>query len=85
MDRPPEARGSEAVAQSMGDIAQVTQQTAVSTKQAASSINQLASLADGLRGSVSTFRLPSSNGHSNGQARDFEDTQKIGAEPEAES
>ncbi|HEX9923750.1 MAG TPA: nitrate- and nitrite sensing domain-containing protein [Anaerolineae bacterium] len=80
-----QARGSEAVAQSMGDIAQVTQQTAVSTKQAATSINQLASLADGLRGSVSTFVLPNSNGHSNGQQRDLEATQKIAAEPETES
>jgi twitching motility protein PilJ len=79
-----QARGSEAVAQSMGDIAQVTQQTAVSTRQAAASINQLASLADGLRGSVSTFILPNTNGHSNGQDRDLGVTQKIAAEPEAE-
>jgi|GEM_PF-822935 len=59
-----QARGSEAVAQSMGDIANVTQQTAAGTKEAAVSINTLAVLADTLRGSVSAFKLP--NG-TNGQ------------------
>ena len=59
-----QARGSEAVAQSMGDIANVTQQTAAGTKEAAVSINNLAVLADTLRGSVSTFKLPNgANGH----------------------
>jgi hypothetical protein len=46
----------------MIEIAQVTQQTASGTKQAAELINNLAALADGLRDSVSTFKLPSING-----------------------
>ncbi len=58
-----QAQGSEAVAQSMNDIAEVTQQTAVGTKEAALSINNLTVLADDLRGSVSAFKLPSTNGH----------------------
>ncbi len=59
-----QARGSENIARSMNDIAEVTQQTAAGTKQAAVSISNLANLAEGLRGSVSAFRLPSGNGHS---------------------
>jgi methyl-accepting chemotaxis protein len=42
----------------MGEIAEVTQQTAAGTKQAATSISDLAVLADDLRNSVSMFRLP---------------------------
>ncbi len=57
-----QARGSEAVASSMSDIAEVTQETAAGTKQASVSISNLAILADNLRGSVSTFRLPETNG-----------------------
>ncbi len=57
-----QARGSEAVASSMSDIAEVTQETAAGTKQASVSISDLAVLADNLRGSVSTFKLPSTNG-----------------------
>jgi methyl-accepting chemotaxis protein len=53
-----QARGSEEVAKSMGQISHITQQTAAGTKQAAVSVNDLASLADDLRHSVSTFRLP---------------------------
>lgn len=53
-----QARGSEALAKSMGDISQITQQTAAGTKQAAVSISSLASLADRLRGSLDRFRLP---------------------------
>jgi len=59
-----QARGSETIARSMNEIAEVTQQTAAGTKQAAVSINNLSMLADDLRGSVSTFKLPSSNGDS---------------------
>jgi methyl-accepting chemotaxis protein len=43
----------------MSDIADVTQQTAAGTKQATASIGNLAELADRLRSSVSTFKLPS--------------------------
>jgi methyl-accepting chemotaxis protein len=53
-----QARGSENLSKAMGDIAAVTQQTAAGTKQAAVSISHLATLADELRGSVSTFKLP---------------------------
>ena len=61
-----QARGSEALAKSMGEISQITQQTAAGTKQAAVSVNGLASLADELRSSVSTFRLPGRSAHANG-------------------
>ena len=57
-----QARGSETIAHSMNDIAGVTQQTAAGTKQAAVAISNLATLADELRSSVSTFKL-SQNGH----------------------
>lgn len=59
-----QARGSETIALAMNDIADVTQQTAAGTKQAAVSISSLAMLADNLRNSVSTFKLPMyENGH----------------------
>lgn len=54
-----QARGSESVAKAMGDISEITQQTAAGTKQAAVSIRNLSELADNLRVSVSTFKLPS--------------------------
>lgn len=63
-----QARASEGIAKSMTDISSVTQQTASGTRQASDAVNQLASLADELRGSVSTFRLPGSNGHGDGAA-----------------
>ncbi len=53
-----QARGSEALAKNMGDISQITQQTASGTKQTAESVNSLARLADELRNSVSAFKLP---------------------------
>lgn len=53
-----QARGSESVAHSMGEISEVTQQTASGAKQAAVSIRNLVELADNLRDSVRTFRLP---------------------------
>ena len=53
-----QARGSESLSQAMGEISDVTQQTAAGTKQAAVSINNLANLADNLRESMSTFKLP---------------------------
>ena len=58
-----QARGSDTVAASMNQIAEVTQGTAAGTRQASVSISNLAVLADDLRGSVSTFKLPSTNGH----------------------
>jgi methyl-accepting chemotaxis protein len=56
-----QATSAEAVAQSMGRISQVTTRTSDGTKQAAAAIGRLAELADGLRGSVSRFRLTSIN------------------------
>ena len=53
-----QARGAEAVSSSMQEISQVTQQTATGTSQAAVSVSHLANLADDLRSSVSTFKLP---------------------------
>jgi twitching motility protein PilJ len=53
-----QARGSEALSRSMGDINSITQQTAAGTKQTAESVDSLARLADELRESVARFRLP---------------------------
>lgn len=58
-----QARGSEAIARSMSEISDVTQQTAEGTRQAAESVSELARLADELRTSVSTFRLPGADFH----------------------
>ena len=57
-----QARGSESLARSMGEIAEVTRYTAEGTKEAANSINQLAGLADQLRNSVRKFVLPGTDG-----------------------
>jgi twitching motility protein PilJ len=54
-----QARGSENLSNAMSEISDVTQQTADGTKQAALAISNLATLADELRDSVSTFKLPS--------------------------
>jgi twitching motility protein PilJ len=60
-----QARSSESLSKAMSEIAAVTQRTAAGTKQATGSINHLATLADELRHSVSTFKLPvTTNGHS---------------------
>lgn len=61
-----QARGSEALSKSMSEISEVTQQTAAGTRQAAVSVSNLAKLADDLRASVSTFKLPSGHGASAG-------------------
>jgi twitching motility protein PilJ len=53
-----QARGSDSLSKAMSEISEVTQQTATGTRQAAGSISSLATLADELRGSVSTFKLP---------------------------
>ena len=53
-----QTRGSDSVARAMGEISDVTQQTASGAKQAAVSIRRLAELADDLRGSLSRFKLP---------------------------
>jgi twitching motility protein PilJ len=59
-----QARSSESLSKAMSEIAAVTQRTAAGTKQATGSINHLAGLADELRHSVSTFKLPvTPNGH----------------------
>jgi methyl-accepting chemotaxis protein len=65
-----QARASEGIAKSMGEISEVTQQTASGTKQAAVAVTNLASMADELRASVSRFKLPSANGHGNGDGGD---------------
>ena len=53
-----QTRGSDSVARAMGEISDVTQQTAAGAKQAAVSIRRLAELADDLRGSLGRFKLP---------------------------
>ncbi|HEV2580844.1 MAG TPA: methyl-accepting chemotaxis protein, partial [Ktedonobacteraceae bacterium] len=53
-----QAQVSENVAIAMGQISEITQQTNVGTQEASMSVSYLAELADQLRASVSTFRLP---------------------------
>jgi methyl-accepting chemotaxis protein len=71
-----QARSSEALVKSMGEISQITQETTKGTRQTAESVTGLAALADDLRSSLSTFRLPNAkdsrwdygNGHGNGNS-----------------
>src|SRR6266566_1723514 len=53
-----QAQVSENVAVAMGEISEITRQTNAGTQEAAMSVSYLAELADQLRASVSTFRLP---------------------------
>jgi twitching motility protein PilJ len=53
-----QAQGSDSVARAMGGISVTTQHTAAGAKQVAQSIRDLAHLADELRASVSSFKLP---------------------------
>jgi methyl-accepting chemotaxis protein len=53
-----QAQVSENVAVAMGQISEITRQSNVGTQEAAMSVSYLAELADQLRASVSTFRLP---------------------------
>ena len=62
-----QATSSEELARSMGDISQITVETANGTKLAATNVNSLAKLADELRSSVSAFRLP---GHTSSTGQD---------------
>ena len=57
-----QARGSETIAQSMSNIADVTQQTVSGTQQASISIGNMAQLAESLRDSVESFKVDP-NGH----------------------
>lgn len=49
---------AEAVAYAMNQIADITRQTTIATQDAANNMSYLAELAEQLRGSVATFRLP---------------------------
>ncbi len=53
-----QAQVSENVAVAMGEISEITRQTNIGTQEASMSVSYLAELADQLRASVSTFRLP---------------------------
>ena len=53
-----QAQVSENVAVAMGQISEITRQTNTGTQEAAMSVSYLAELADQLRASVATFRLP---------------------------
>jgi twitching motility protein PilJ len=63
-----QARGSDALAKSMGEISAITKQTADGTRLTAVSVNALAGLADELRESVSAFHLPGRDPLSDGAA-----------------
>lgn len=56
-----QAQVSENVAVAMGQISEITRQTNTGTQEAAMSVSYLAELADQLRASVATFRLPERN------------------------
>ena len=69
-----QARGSDALSKSMSGISEITQQTAAGIKQSAIAVNNLAELADELRSSVASFKLPAGTGaeikqKNNGSAR----------------
>src|SRR5260370_18273708 len=53
-----EAQVSENVAIAMGQISEITRQSNTGSQEAAMSVSYLSELADQLRASVSTFRLP---------------------------
>ena len=53
-----QANGAASLSRSMSEISQITQHTAAGTKQAAVSVTQLASLANELRTSVESFKVP---------------------------
>src|SRR5713101_2578172 len=56
-----QAQVSENVAVAMGQISEITRQSNTGTQEAAMSVSYLAELADQLRASVATFRLPEHN------------------------
>ncbi|MDQ3548254.1 MAG: methyl-accepting chemotaxis protein [Chloroflexota bacterium] len=56
-----QAQASVEITQAMSNISEITQTTSTGTLQAAESVNQLASLAERLRQSVSTFKLNRDN------------------------
>ena len=53
-----QANGASSLSRSMSEISQMTQHTAVGTRQTAVSVTQLASLANELRTSVESFKVP---------------------------
>lgn len=61
-----QAHASVGIARSMQEISEITQTTSTGTMQAAESVNNLASLAERLRQSVSTFKLSRDAGRSEG-------------------
>jgi len=61
-----QARGSEDLSKSMADIAHITHQTASGAKHSAATVKSLATLADELRSSVASFKVPHTNGNGNG-------------------
>ncbi len=69
---------SEAVAIAMGQISDITRQTNSGTQEAAASVTYLADLAEQLRASVSTFRLPD---HSNEVFASFPGTTSVSELP----
>ena len=64
-----QALSSEELSRSMGNISQITVETANGTKATAQSVGSLAKLADELRSSVSAFRLPNQQGANQDSAR----------------
>ena len=53
-----QARGSEGLSRTMSEISSITQTNSIGTKETSEAINQLALLADELRDSVRTFKVP---------------------------
>ncbi len=73
-----QAQVSESVAIAMGQISEITQQTNAGTQEASMSVSYLAELADQLRASVSTFRLPE---RANEMVEVFPGMENVGALP----
>ena len=69
---------SEAVAVAMGQISEITRQTNFGTQEAAASVSYLAEMAEQLRSSVSTFRLPDRNNDMQGGASGMTSVTEMG-------
>jgi len=64
-----QAQGSAHLSRSMAEIATITQETSSGVRRSAVSVKSLAELADELRASVASFKLPYTSGNGNGGAQ----------------
>jgi len=79
-----QASSSQTVSHSMAGISDITQQTATGIKAAAVTVNRLANLADELRASVSSFKLPEDHSDRKGQTGPLPHTGFPNANPDGQ-